>query len=237
MKNTDNMSENILEIRYKNNTKFFDCKGQWIEVMSSIMSLPNWKADENVVEISNEDKTEKAFFSFRNFGYKIIKPPTNNYFHDRATKFLNEHFRTRAFSDIENIFIQRIGVRSRHIMACNHSFEQLREIYLSKYINTSNVNKTIENATIDDVGILLNFKDNYGNFNTNSGPMEKEQIKQFFDWLEDKDDICDVGLYIDIDYWVAPQETMKKNDIINKVQKFAKAINTRKEQIENFILS
>ena len=57
--------------------------------------------------------------------------------------------------------------------------------------------KEVLNAKLLDIAGPLDFQDQYGNFNTLSGPIHEGQIGQFFDR---KEGLPAVGLFFDIDY-------------------------------------
>ena len=69
-------NENILEIRYKPNPKILDYRGTWAEALAQVMSVSEWRIDENRIDVSNKEKTLKAFASYKNAG-AVIEGWTN----------------------------------------------------------------------------------------------------------------------------------------------------------------
>ena len=133
-------------------------------------------------------------------------------------------------------FLERIGVRSRFLIPFAESFETLVQNYASRYMGLTSTAESRLDATLVDIGGPLNFKDQLGNFNTMSGPMKSDQVSQFIQLLEDEDDeLPDVGLYVDIDYWITPQKQLKSVDILKTIRAFAQAAWTRSDQIQTLV--
>ena len=99
---------------------------------------------------------------------------------------------------------------------------------------TKEAEKAID-AKLIDIGGPLNFADKLGNFNTVSGPMEKGQILQFFNSRKD-DEVPDIGLFYDIDYWLKPNKSMDCNQVSSNIRNFSIASWDRYERIKNLIL-
>ena len=138
---------------------FLDIRGAVADFVREHGLFRHWQIGANRVDFWNaedrEEDPEKAFGSFHNCGYQIHNPSTENYFSDRAGKFLSI---LADLKDFHYLVVIRLGVRSRfYLSAENLTFEELR----SRYSNTFLSDKLPEifGAKIDDVGTNLNFRD------------------------------------------------------------------------------
>ena len=228
------ISEHIFEIRYKPNPKVLDSRGIWAEMISEHMKLSEWRILGNRIDIYDKLNKNHAFVGFRNSGFLCIDSPTNNYFPDLAIKLLN--FITKLDGFEKQPFVERIGVRSRFCNGANQSFEDLKNQYSSKYFYlTKDAEKGI-NAKLIDIGGNLNFADSLGNFNTASGPMEKNQILEFFNNRKEAE-VPEVGLYYDIDYFIKPNKVMSVDEINLIIRKFTESSYDRYNKTKELILT
>ena len=227
------VSEHILEIRYKANPKVLDYRGTWAELVSDHMGLAHWRIIENRIDIFDVEKKNRAFVGFNNAGLVARNTPTANFFPDQARKLFKFLFTLEGFD--KNPFVTRIGVRSRVGTPFSGSFDDLVTRFSSRYLGlTSDARKALD-AELIDIGAPLNFKDKHGNFNTSSGPMPKSQIIKFFKF-EDEDNLPDVGLYIDIDYWLKPEKTVADKKLLELIRTFAQQAWHRHSQIQDLVL-
>lgn len=192
-KTSDPISRHIFELRFKPNSKVLDFRGEWTNYLSTEMNLPEWKIDINRIDLY--DTNDLAFLSYKNCGFVSQLPPTKNYFEDQATKFLRAIFLIEGFKPLP---VTRLGVRSTFIKSYSGEFTSLFEKYKEKVINPTSEVLKIFGTQLVDIGAPLNFKDNDSYFNTMSGPMALNQIKQFFPTIEN---IPNVGLFFEIDYF------------------------------------
>jgi hypothetical protein len=203
----------FLEIRFKPNPQILDFRGTWAKAISEHLKLMNWRIIENRIDMTDDEKIERAFVSFRNLGYSAIDCPSKDFFADRAIKFIRYLFDLKAFEK-ENI-IERIGVRAKFCQEFDGEYESLLGKYLSGYLNiTQQVLKEF-NAKIVDIGGSVNYEDAIGHFNTMSGPMPE---KQMHDFIETKKEFPQLGLFLDIDYWNTPQKEMAHDEIIKNIK-------------------
>jgi hypothetical protein len=72
--NSNFISENIIEVRYKPNPKLLDYRGTWAEMISTYLELSEWKIVENRFDVFDKDKSKRIFVSFEMKGlwYKIV---------------------------------------------------------------------------------------------------------------------------------------------------------------------
>ncbi|MBU6435704.1 MAG: hypothetical protein KJS98_20545, partial [Nitrospirae bacterium] len=73
----------------------------------------------------------------------------------------------------------------------------------------------------------------HGNFNTVSGPMIEDQMRQFFDW---KDELPEVGFYYDIDYWLKPKKEQSESEILRTIGSFCKEGWERHNRLKHLIM-
>jgi hypothetical protein len=210
------INEHILEIRYKANPKILDFRGTWAEGISNHMDLKHWRIVDNRIDVYNENSSLHAFVGFKSAGFVAQDTDTKNFFPDKAVKFFKYLCSLDGFG--HDIHTTRIGLRSRFVQAYNNSFEDLMIKYSQNYLMLTEEAKKTINAELVDIGGPLNFKDKIGNFNTMSGPMKSEQLKNYF---ENRNDLPEVSLYYDIDYWVIPDKVLNEREIIRKIQDFS----------------
>lgn len=227
------INTHVFEIRYKPNPKILDYRGAWAEVISEHLQLPRWQILENRIDVHNDQTGERAFVGFRNAGYIVHNSHTKNYFSDKASKFIKLLGTLNGFE--KTPFVERIGVRSKFCKAYGGSFDDLRKRYLERYLNISESAQKILDARVIDIGGHVNFADKNGNFNTMSGPMEQKQMGQFFD-QEYVENLPDIGLFFDIDYWLTPKKQENSNDIVSQISNFAEAAGKRFESLASYIM-
>lgn len=220
----------IFEIRYKPNAKVLDYRGIWAERISSHMKLPEWRIVENRIDVFDKDAKNRAFVGFRNSGFTSNDVPTANYFPDQTVKFFKFVLEMEGFD--APIFVTRIGVRAKFYRSSNVNFNDLLERYSTRYLTLTDKAKEIMSADLIDIGGPVNFKDSHGNFNTMSGPMKEAQAKQY---LERKDDLPEVGLYFDIDYWKKPEKKVENSKILQIISSFSKESWKKHEEIEKLV--
>ena len=225
------VNENILEIRFKPNPKVLDYKGSWAEILSVELRLPEWQIIENRADIFEKQKKERVFIGYRNAGFTCIDTPTANYFPDKSIKFLKILFTLEGFGN--PVFIERIGVRYKSITPHDKDFDDLLDRYTSRFLKLTDEAAKALDAKMIDIGGSLNFVDKLGNFNTDGGPMAKEQMKKF---INREGDYPDVGLYFDIDYWTKPKKVLNQTEIISIVKAFSTESWDRKNRICRIIL-
>lgn len=224
------VSEHILEIRYKPNPKILDYRGTWAELISKELSLSEWLILENRIDIFDKPKKETFFVGFRNSGYICFNSPTSNYFPDKATKFVKYLFSLEVFGN--PIIVERLGVRSKFITPHQPGFDDLRERYASRYLVLTDKAREAIGAKLADIGGPLNFADKLGNFNTFSGPMVQDQMKEF---IQQQPEYPEVGLYYDIDYWQKPNKELDVSEVLRLIKSFSAEAWTRHERIVQLI--
>lgn len=210
------ISEHILEVRYKPNPEFLDYRGSYTKGISNLLSLNHWKIDNNRVDIYNDDNSLRAFISFRNFGLIIQNSYDKNYFPNQANKFVRYILSQKTFKNPP--FITRLGVRSRFAFPSTTDFDTLLENYISKYFSLSEKAKGIFKDKVVDAGLPIYFQTEIGQINTQSGPMNKDQLVEFF---PNTPNLPDVALYIDLDYWKEPKKDLSEDNITHLIKEYS----------------
>ena len=198
------VSEYVFEIRYEANPVVLDMRGGWADTLRSYMQYKHWQILENRVEVKSHDELEKCFLTPGNAGYILLDTADTDKFTTQASRYLRKLMSLPGFG--QQVYISRIGVRLRTCVEMHVKFSQLVSSFASSYIQLTPKAEEAINATLVDVGAPLNFKDALGNFNTSSGPMERDQIVQFFQRPNpERVAYPDVGLFYDIDYFINPR--------------------------------
>lgn len=229
------LNEYILEIRHKPNSKFIDCRGSWAEKISNHMGLSEWGIVANRIDIYDQNSANRAFVSYRNIGFVSRDVPTISYFPGQAIKYIKYLFTLENFQS--NPYIERIGVRAKFCREFKGNHEELTQKYMNNYLNLTKKAKKVLNSKIIDIGGAFNLADEYGNFNTKSGPMVYGQLIKIFNRSTGDKQVPKIGLYYDIDYWVKPGKYMHERDIINHISIFSKSTWDRYIKISKLILS
>jgi hypothetical protein len=225
-------TEDVLEIRYRPNARILDHRGEWAEALAAHMSLAEWNIIENRIDIFSTDKTQHIFVGFRNAGIICLDSPTANFFSDKAQRFLRRLFDFPDFDD--PVLLERLGVRHRAASQFDGTFDELVGRFISRYVGLSQgLTAALADANLLDVGAPLNFSDVVGKFNTQAGPMLEDQFKTMF---RKRDGLPAVGLFTDIDYFVAPAAPVARNDLVAKGAKLISEARRRTASMQNVVL-
>ena len=226
------IAEYIFEVRYKPNAKVLDSRGSWAEAISSEMGLPHWQIQENRVDIFDEEQNFRCFVAFRNAGCIIRNPATDKYFSDQVLKFIKKLGSLEDFP--QNIHTERVGVRSKTLFPFTGSFDDLLKRYTERYLKLTSEASSIFKASIVDIGLSLNLRDQLGNLNTASGPMADTQAREVFGWEED-DRFAKTSLFCDFDYFVKQPKTMTSAEISKLVSSFCSESVKKQNQLRDLL--
>ncbi|MGH8603900.1 MAG: hypothetical protein ACREXR_14365 [Gammaproteobacteria bacterium] len=226
-------NEHVLEVRYKPNPRILDHRGRWAEQISEYMGLQHWRIIENRIDIFSDNEVEHAFVGFRNAGFIVVDSPTKNFFPDKAAKLFRFLFGLPDFGT--SLHIERLGVRSKFCTPFNGSFEELVHLFSSRYVGLRPQAGTAVGASVRiiDAGALLNCVDKLGNFNTQSGPLARTQISDFF---KKNSGFPEIGLFYDIDYFLRPNRKVAEKDVLTNIRDFAAEAWERHERIRCLIV-
>lgn len=210
------INEIILEIRYRPNAKILDYRGTWAEMAAKHMDMTEWRIVENRFDIHDKDMSRRGFVSYKNAGFIMRNSTLIDFFPNQANKFLRFMFTQRPFGN--QLMVERIGLRSRFATEFSGEFSELLARYVEHLLTLTPKAREIINAELIDIGGPLDFKTAHGNINTVSGPMGKNQLKEFFKFEENPPD---VAFFFDADYWIRPEKEMQSKDILETVRFFA----------------
>ena len=156
------------------------------------------------------------------------------FFLDHAIKFFEF---VLAFGVIPKpVVVERIGVRLRSFRATEADFDRLLKRYMTRVWPLTPEATEAFGGKLVDIGGLLNFKDDVGNYNTLTGPMLTEQAKQ---WItRDESAYPKIGVFMDCDYWMkadAPGKSLAVSEIVNTIRRFAERAARRSDAIFNLL--
>jgi hypothetical protein len=226
------VNEYVVEVRYKAKPKVLDYRGSWAEIISENLELPEWNIGENRLDLWRDERRVRAFVGYRNTGFIVKDGATPQFFIDHSTKFLSFVFSLTGFDNAAHV--ERIGVRCRFMQKVDGDFASLVKKFSERYVVLSERARKVVDAELVDIGAPLNFKDALGQFNTIAGPMRRAQAEEYF---PDRDEIPEVGLYYDIDYWTRPDEQLKGENIVKSVRAFWQSAESRRQGLYDLIVN
>ena len=226
------LNEAMLELRYRPNARIVDRRGSWAENLAAHMGLPHWQIVGNRTDIFRDDKTLHVYVGFRNCGVVLQDIPSHEYFSEQAVRFLKRLFSFEDFGD--PIYVERFGVRLRAAFPVQLPFDGLLGLFQERYVQLAPpAREMFGGAQLLDIGAPLNFSDEVGRFNSSTGPMALEQFTNFF---SGKEELPDVGLYVDVDYWAQAKTERSSAEIVRMTRAFAQAACRRVSQIRHHVL-
>ncbi len=185
-------SKHIIEIRFKPNSRFLDKRGEIAELLAGSF-FDQWNISNNRIDFSNKtNENVAAFISFRNLGVFTNYPNKADFFKEKARDFIKS-----AWTNFPTNKITRIGVRSTYLIG-TPSFKNSFDEYRKKFLGLSDEDLKKFNGDLIDLGFPLNFAVGEDFFNVTTGPMEKNQSKEF---LLDDDELPEAGIFVDVDYF------------------------------------
>ena len=186
------ISNHIIEIRYKPDSRMLDKRGEIAQGLLSA-TFEHWDITNNRIDLSNSKNPNiTAFFSFRNLGVASSYPNKISDFLKTAQAFIKS-----AWNFFPNNTITRIGVRSAFLIETK-DFKKAFDGYRNKFLKLSDNDIKEFGGDLIDFAFPLNFMDGENNFNVMTGPMEKGQSIGLF---KGEKDIFDSGIYVEIDYF------------------------------------
>jgi hypothetical protein len=215
------INEQLVEIRYKPNPTILDYRGSWVEAISNHMQLTEWKIDINRIDSFDKQNTQHVFVSFKNAGSTFQDTKTKNYLSDKTNKFLKFLFEQPAFGKELHIF--RIGVRGRFASTFDGKYDDLLQLFQSNYFTLSGPALEAFNAEVKDIGLPINYTTDHGNINSVIGPMPKAQLEKNFS-QNNREPFPESSLYVDLDYWIRPDEILQESVIRQKIKIFSEEI-------------
>jgi len=231
------MSEQLLEIRYRPNPRVIDFRGTWAQQISEYMNLSEWRIIQDRIDVNDKPELIRAFVGFRNAGLIVRNATTDNYFSDQARKLFRFLFESYKDDFGVKIHVERFGVRSKTIVPFDGDMRELVKRYSSKYMQLTPGAALSIGAEIVDIGGPVNFKDEFGTFNTTSGPVTQAEGERLLTFKELKDSSYPkVGLYVDVDYWRTPHDFYSKSEVLDLIRTFTTQTLVRQKQICELVL-
>ncbi len=227
------VSEHVLEIRYKPDSKVLDYRGQLASALSNDFKLSEWRITQNRVDVYDKEQSTRVFASFRNAGAVVRNPPDSETFPNLTGKFIQFLAEQKPYR--KKFPLLRLGVRSRFGFASSHSFPQLVERYLRRIVDIRPEVIDSIGARLIDVGVPVNFEADLGQINSNTGPMEREQLSSFFGFHL-KDRLPDVALYVEFDYWLKTEKDTGVAEIVSIVRDYASSNWRNSEFIRDLVM-
>ncbi len=214
---SEKVNEIVAEFRYPPNARVLDRRGEWAAILSKAFELKEWAIDNSSIRLMNKEQSRLLCVGFRNSFLFLIDSESQTYFSDLATKMVRSVFSLDGFGSPT---IDRIGVRSKFGTPFTGKFPDLVKRFARNYaVPTDRALKVFPpSARLIDIGSPLNFEDEDGFFNTTCGPMERNQMKQFFSKSEG---FPEVGLYFEIDYFRSPSLVMTADELSKTITDFA----------------
>ena len=226
-------SQHTFEIRYNPNAEVLDHRGAWTKALSEHMGLSEWRVDDNRLDVFDKGESNRCFVSFRNSGCVTRDTPTDLQFQVHTLKFFKFVLDFSSFPD--PLFVQRIGVRARYLTPFAGTFDSLLTRYKDRYLTLTPAADQAIRGDLVDIGGPLNFTDDYGKFDTNSGPMGSDQSHELFPWRAE-DDLPEVGLYYEIDYSRKPRAVVSGSEILQLIKDFSDQGSARHDRVRALVL-
>lgn len=210
-------NEFICEIRYSDIHTFRDKRGESLEKLHKLSGLPAKGMHEIRIDLATDNADQRLFVSVRNCGF-VLRNITNDM---EFFKFGETQIKNLAELDCfsKDIFITRIGVKSRKFIEYEGEFDTLMKKFNEAFAPINDKVLRSNDATMEDIGVILDMKDNIGKFKVIAGPMRSLQASEILE-MEQKL-LPDVGIYLDVDYSKEPMNDMQLKYISDTFQKFA----------------
>lgn len=229
------LSQNIFELRYKHNLLLIDKKGFLLNILLNEFKLEQISVQENGIIVQSTDTnfsiavfTDRIAITYKNINK--IKDYENSIIKLFAILQGTDFFQ-------KQLFVNRIGIRVRKCYEYNKTIESLKDMFLKNYmtLNPDVISKL--GLELKDIAYPLTFRDKETTINTNCGPMESEQIKQFFNDFKISDlKIPKVGLYADVDYFSIPRKILEHDNLISTILNYIKQSEEKIRILRNIIM-
>ena len=193
----------VSEIRFIPRPDFLDMMGKMANALVN-SSFTNWKISQNRVEVTNKDSL--FFVTYSSLGFVTVKKDEMKDCMERLSIALN------ILGDLPPT---RWGVRIYTIASSNKQFPKLLDEYKKELLNFKPSDFSKIGGELKDVGVSYVFQRDAQKYHIQTGPMEKEQAKDFFPDAK----LTKRGIFVDLDIY---KDSFFVDD-------------KRKRKIENFI--
>lgn len=226
-------TNHLMEIIFKPSPAIIDHRGEWANSLLKKLQLTDWSISENKFEIYNKEKSRVYGLAYNKLQCQIKNIMKQVVITEYFLKCLKTTQDLSYFESKQHV--SRIGCRYQFLIKTEVTLSDLIDKIRRNYIDlNSNVIERIHSKTsVIDIGFSVNYKDEFGNYNTSIGPMEYAQASKLFDNLKEFEDAT---LFIDIDYWSKPDKIMHMQEIISIINTFSKEAWQRMTDFKSLII-
>jgi virulence-associated protein VapD len=214
----------LVELKFNANPEIVDARGRMVKRYSDLMQLELWNFNENQAQIYNKDKSIHLTFEYQRIGLSVNNSTTENFFIDKSMKYFNDVLKQPFF---RGTIYRRLGLRTRYLIPFDGEFDTLLKRYKERYANIMSPLSDILDDEVVDIGAPLVLRGKKGTYNLTCGVMHKAQSRQYFQ--NQTRELPEVGLYIDIDYFIQEIPNITSKEIVSYSKYFDK---TNKENIK-----
>lgn len=209
-----------IQVDFDPNPRVLDKRGEWAASLSQRMTLAKWAIGKDRIDVFDESRRNHCYVAFNRCGLTTLDTRGHECFIEYAGRFLRKVFALDGFGSVT---VNRIGLKPRFCTPYQGTFEQLLKRVRERYydLKPDALRAIGDSVDVTDVGAMLNLRDSFGNFNTHCGAMERSQTKEILTNRRD-DDLPEVGLYYEIDYFVNPKEVMDVETVLDRASDFAR---------------
>jgi len=198
--------------------------------MEKKREFPQWSLNTPTIQLRDqkEEKNSNRIFTISSKGSLLLFRNPGEY--ENFTS-LADYLMTKTIEVLEIDNLIRIGIRIFYFSEINETFEQLKNVLITKLFNRKSIESF--NGSIKDVASIIEFKNDEYDFNVRIGPLSSEEIKgeiykgEKYYILKEK---INPSLLVDIDYF-------KKNCSSKRIRSILKDSKTDITYILNNILS
>jgi hypothetical protein len=190
------IASHTLEVRHVASGEFLDLRGFIADYVQATGSLKHWKIESNVVSFNSEPENkgkEGAFVGYRNAGYFVHDPTTENYFSDKASSFWKTLLANKRYR-IPHIV--RFGSRKKVFLPSDQEFEELGSGVYERLF--SEVFRDTMSALSPDPAFVLEMVDDEFQVRIQGGAVKKDQMTGYMGFEDER--LESSGFYLDLDY-------------------------------------
>lgn len=214
--------EHIFEVRFKPNAQILDRRGELASHLSSRLGMPEWNIGADRIDLRFDSiQSSTAFLSYRNFGVVAKGEDATSLFEKLSKDLLLTLAETSPISGIKEVL--RLGVKSKFAVPSDKAFSNLLANYQNRWAKVSEKAIHCLDGNIVDIGVVLDVRTAIGTVKTQSGPMGREQLILFFDYLKDQTIDEEVFYYAEYDYWKKPFSIKKIEELKPIIDNYFKA--------------
>lgn len=183
------------EIRYPASASIFDNRGRIASKWQWTTDLSEWRISNNDVTIHNKSLTSSFRAGYQNAAVIMEQPANIKEYAKQASDFLSSTLEILCVSKIT-----RIGFRVLQIAERKH-FKLLKNKIKEQIYSISDEAWNSLGGNPED--LALNLTLDLGEYKANFllGPMQKEQLSDFFESIDTKEKLPAVSLFLDFDIY------------------------------------